>query len=51
MRVLITALAVEWELCGEDPVVFCYRIGVSLRESPSRNLPNNGFSISNAGRA
>ena len=21
-------LALEWQLCSEDPVIFCYRIGV-----------------------
>jgi hypothetical protein len=28
MRTLIAMLALEWELCSEDPVVFCYRIAV-----------------------
>jgi hypothetical protein len=28
MRTLIVMLALEWELCSQDPVVFCYRIGV-----------------------
>jgi hypothetical protein len=28
MRTLITMLALEWELGSQDPVVFCYRIGV-----------------------
>ena len=28
MRTLIAMLALEWELCSQDPVVFCYRIGV-----------------------
>jgi len=28
MRTLIVMLALEWELCSEDPVVFCYRNGV-----------------------
>jgi hypothetical protein len=31
VRTLIDMLALEWELCGEDPAVFCYRISVSLR--------------------
>lgn len=31
MRTLIVMLALEWELCNQDPVIFCYRIGVSLR--------------------
>jgi hypothetical protein len=28
MRTLIVMLAMEWELCSQDPFVFCYRIGV-----------------------
>jgi len=28
MRTLIVRLALEWELCSQDPVVFCYRMGV-----------------------
>jgi len=28
MRTLIVVLALEWELCSQDPVIFCYRIGV-----------------------
>jgi hypothetical protein len=28
MRTLIAILALEWELGSQDPVVFCYRIGV-----------------------
>ena len=28
MRTLIVMLALEWELCSQDPFVFCYRIGV-----------------------
>jgi hypothetical protein len=28
MRTLIVRLALEWELCSQDPFVFCYRIGV-----------------------
>jgi hypothetical protein len=28
MRTLIVILALEWELGNQDPVVFCYRIGV-----------------------
>jgi len=27
-RTLIIMLALEWELCGQDPFVFCYRMGV-----------------------
>jgi hypothetical protein len=32
MRTIIALLALEWDLCSQDPVIFCYRIGVSLRE-------------------
>lgn len=28
LRILIVGLALEWELCREDPFIFCYRIGV-----------------------
>ncbi len=28
VRTLIAMLALEWELGSQDPVVFCYRIGV-----------------------
>jgi len=28
LRTLIVILALEWELGSQDPVVFCYRIGV-----------------------
>jgi hypothetical protein len=28
MRTLIVILALEWELCSQDPFVFCYRMGV-----------------------
>jgi len=28
MRALIVMLALEWELCSQDPCVFCYRIVV-----------------------
>jgi len=46
VRTLIVMLALEWELGGEDPVVFCYRISVRLRGSSS-GVPGadaNGFS-------
>ncbi len=28
MRTLIVILALEWELCSQDPFVFCYRMVV-----------------------
>ncbi len=28
MRALVVNLALEWELCRQDPFIFCYRIGV-----------------------
>jgi hypothetical protein len=28
LRTLLVMLAMEWELCSEDPVIFCYRVGV-----------------------
>jgi hypothetical protein len=42
-------LALEWELGSQDPVVFCYRIGVSMRESSSEDLASVGESVSRAG--
>jgi len=27
LRSLIVVLALEWELCSQDPFVFCYRMG------------------------
>lgn len=28
VRTLVVMLALEWELCNEDPVIFCYRMGM-----------------------
>jgi len=28
LTTIIAMLALEWELCSQDPFVFCYRIGV-----------------------
>jgi hypothetical protein len=28
MRTLVAILALEWELGSQDPVIFCYRIGM-----------------------
>jgi hypothetical protein len=28
VRTLIVLLALEWELCNQDPFIFCYRIGM-----------------------
>jgi hypothetical protein len=42
MQTIIVMLALEWELCNQDPVVFCYRIGVSLRASSSGDSPSVG---------
>jgi hypothetical protein len=30
LKTLVAILALEWQLCREDPIVFCYRMGVSL---------------------
>lgn len=49
VQTLIVTLALEWELGSQDPVVFCYRIGVSMRESSSEDLVRVGESVSNAG--
>jgi hypothetical protein len=51
MQTVIVALALEWELGSQDPVVFCYRIGVSLRESSSEDSASVGESVSGAGCA
>jgi len=49
IQTLIGILALEWELCSQDPVVFCYRIGVSLRESSTEDSAGSGDSVSDAG--
>ena len=49
MHTLIVMLALEWDLCAQDPVIFCYRIGVSLRESPTGLSAGAGESASGAG--
>jgi len=49
MHTLIVMLALEWDLCAQDPVIFCYRIGVSLREPPSGLSAGAGDSVSGAG--
>ncbi len=49
MQTLIVMLALEWELCSQDPVIFCYRIGVSLRASSSEDSASVGDSVSGAG--
>jgi hypothetical protein len=49
MRTLIATLAIEWELGNQDPVVFCYRIGVSLRESSSEDSASAGDTVAGAG--
>jgi hypothetical protein len=49
MRTLIVMLALEWDLGSQDPVVFCYRIGVSLRASSSGDSASVGESVSGAG--
>jgi hypothetical protein len=28
VKTVVVTLAMEWELCSEDPFIFCYRIGV-----------------------
>jgi hypothetical protein len=51
VRALVTTLALEWELGSQDPVVFCYRIGVSLRESSLEDSARAGDRVSGAGLA
>jgi len=34
LRSLIVTLALEWELCSQDPFVFCYRMGCTVFASP-----------------
>jgi hypothetical protein len=48
VRTLIVMLSLEWELGSQDPVVFCYRIGVSLRESSSEDSASAGENVSGA---
>jgi len=49
IQTVIGMLALEWELGSQDPVVFCYRIGVSLRASSSEDSESAGDSVSGAG--
>jgi hypothetical protein len=49
VQTLIATLALEWELGSQDPVVFCYRMSVSLRESSAEDLASVGESVSNTG--
>lgn len=49
IQTLVGILALEWELGSQDPVVFCYRIGVSLRESSSGDSAGAGDRFSGAG--
>jgi hypothetical protein len=49
IRTLVGMLALEWELCSQDPFVFCYRIGVSLREPSSEDSSSDGDSVPGAG--
>jgi hypothetical protein len=49
MRTLLATLALEWELGSQDPVVFCYRIGKSLRESSSEDSASTGDRVGGAG--
>jgi hypothetical protein len=49
IQTVVGMLALEWELCSQDPFIFCYRIGVSMRESSSEDSANVGNSVSGAG--
>ena len=49
VRALIVTLALEWELGSQDPVIFCYRIGMNLRASSSEDSASVGDSVSGAG--
>jgi hypothetical protein len=49
MRTLIATLALEWELGSQDPVVFCYRIGVGLRESSAEDSASADDRVTGAG--
>jgi hypothetical protein len=41
LRTIIVMLALEWELCSEDPFIFCYRIGCTAFASPSGDTPRS----------
>jgi hypothetical protein len=49
MRTLVIMLALEWELCSQDPFVFCYRMSVSLRAPSSEDSANAGERVSGGG--
>ena len=46
LRTLLVMFTLEWELCNEDPVVFCYRMGVTLRASCSEDSLGAGVNFS-----
>jgi len=39
MRLMVVMLTLEWELCSEDPVIFCYRIWCQGFIIPSGDAP------------
>jgi hypothetical protein len=45
MRTVIAMLALEWELCNQDPIIFCYRIGVGLQDSSSEDSASVGDGV------
>jgi len=49
IQTVVGMLALEWELCSQHPFIFCYRIGVSLRESSLDDSANVGDRVSGAG--
>jgi hypothetical protein len=42
LRLLIVTLALEWELCYEDPFIFCYRIGCAVFVYPPGDAAHPG---------
>jgi hypothetical protein len=40
LRTIVDVLALEWELCSQDPFVFCYRMGCTVLISPSGDTAN-----------
>jgi hypothetical protein len=49
MRTLIVTWALEWELCSQDPFIFCYRIGLEPARSVLLRWTAASDGIMNAG--
>jgi hypothetical protein len=46
LKLLVVMLALEWELCSQDPFIFCYRMGCAVFKSPVGDAPHSVDSYS-----